>query len=269
VGREGAPLGRVAETEHARFIGLADLGRALAAGRTATPAEEAQAVIDSAATLLEQEGFSFREVARTWFYLRDILDWYGPFNAARNAAFRGLGLLGANSDGIPASTGIEGRNLRAGAWCTLDLVAARPRAGGHFEMKPIQGGLQNDPTGYGAAFARGVSLTLAAERLVFVSGTASIDAQGATVHVGDFEAQLRHTVDAVQAILANAGTRLGDVCQATAFLKNPDDAAAYARLAERSGLAGIPVIAAVADICRPELLFELEATALVTLPASA
>jgi len=51
---------------------------------------------------------------------------------------------------------------------------------------------------------------------------------------------------------------------ATAFVKHPRDAGAYARLAEGAGLPVAPV-AMVADVCRPELLFELDATAVVPL----
>jgi len=265
VKEKGVALGRVVETRAARLVALADVGRR-AQGRLASgPAEETSATIEAAIDVLEREGFSFRDVARTWFYLRDILDWYGPFNAVRNAAFQRLGLFGQNGNGaIPASTGIEGRNAR-GAWCTLDLVAARPREGARFDMKRLHSGRQNEATEYGSAFARGMSVTLGDARYVFVSGTAAIDDHGRTVHVGDFEAQLEHTLDAVEAVLEAGGARLGDVRQATSFLKNPCDGRAYERVAGRRGLDAVPVLATVADVCREDLLFEIDATAVVSL----
>jgi enamine deaminase RidA (YjgF/YER057c/UK114 family) len=215
--------------------------------------------------LLEQEGYSFRDVARTWFYLRDILDWYGPFNAVRNAAFRKLGLMGRNGDGaIPASTGIEGRNARGG-WCTLDLIAAQGRPGTPFEMQRLHNREQNEATEYGSAFARGMAVTLGNCRYFFVSGTASIDDHGSTVHVGDFEAQTRHTLTAVSALLEGAGAALPDVRQATAFLKNPLDLRSFERIADRAGLSGVPMVTTVADVCRDDLLFEIDATAVVPL----
>jgi enamine deaminase RidA (YjgF/YER057c/UK114 family) len=215
--------------------------------------------------LLDGEGYSFRDVARTWFFLRDILDWYGPFNAVRNAAFQRLGLTGSNGRGaIPASTGIEGRNARGG-WCTLDLIAARPRPGERFEMERLHNRKQPEATEYGSAFARGVALTLGNCRYYFVSGTASIDDQGATVHVGDFEAQTLHTLTAVSALLEDAGASLPDVRQATAFLKNPCDERAFERIADRVGLSGVPMVTTVADVCRDDLLFEIDATAVVPL----
>ncbi len=80
--------GRVVEGRHARFLGLADVGRRLPDARGARPADEALAVLEAALALLEGEGFSFHDVVRTWFYLRDILGWYGSFNARSQRLLR-------------------------------------------------------------------------------------------------------------------------------------------------------------------------------------
>jgi enamine deaminase RidA (YjgF/YER057c/UK114 family) len=258
-------FGRLVEGRSARVLGLSDVGRRASGRLAAGPTEEAGATIHSAVTLLEKEGYSFRDVARTWFYLRDILDWYGPFNAVRNEAFHKLGLMGRNGDGaIPASTGIEGRNARGG-WCTLDLIAAQGQPGGRFDMERLHNREQNEATEYGSAFARGMAVTLGDCRYFFVSGTASIDDHGATVHVGDFEAQTLHTLTAISALLEGAGAALPDVRQATAFLKNPLDLRSFERIADRAGLSGVPMVTTVADVCRDDLLFELDATAVVPL----
>lgn len=259
----GRAAGRLIETPSARLLGLADVGRRVSGRLSAGPVEETGATIEAAAELLGREGYSFGDVARTWFYLRDILDWYGPFNAVRNTAFRRMGLMGVKGDGsIPASTGIEGRNLRGG-WCTLDLIAARPQAGARFTMERLHTDEQNEATEYGSAFARGIALTLGEWRYCFVSGTASIDDHGATVHTGDFEAQTDHTLRAVAAVLEAAGAELPDVRQATAFLKNPCDRKALDRIGARTGLSQVPVVTTVADVCRDDLLFEIDATAIV------
>ncbi len=257
------PLGRVVEGESVRFLGLADVGRSVPAGLATGPAEDTAAAIDAARTLLEREGFTFRDVARTWFYLREILDWYGRFNDVRNAAFRGLGLLGPRGDGeLPASTGIEGRNARGG-WCTLDLIALQSRGGAPLAARRLSSQKQNEATEYGSAFARALELVHGDARYVFVSGTASIDERGATVNRGDFEAQALRALEVVEALLAGAGARLADVAQATAFLKRPDDARALERVLARAGLQQAPIVTTVADVCRDDLLFEIDATAVV------
>ncbi len=253
-------LGRVVEGEHARLLGLADVGRRSAGRPAAGPAEEAAAAMETAEGLLSRAGFSFRDVARTWFYLRDILGWYDRFNAVRHAAFLHAGLMGTGADGrLPASTGIGGRGPRGG-WCTLDLLAVQTTGGAHERMERLHGGLQNEATEYGSDFSRAVRVSLGGARCIFVSGTAAIGGQGSSVHAGDFEAQVLHTLEAVGALLEEAGARLSDVAQATAFLKNPADGPALERVLERAGLAGLPVVPVVADVCRDELLFELDAT---------
>jgi enamine deaminase RidA (YjgF/YER057c/UK114 family) len=257
--------GREVQSPVARVLGLSDVGRR-ASGRLAPgPAEDAAAAIDAAEDLLAREGFSFRDVARTWFYLRDILDWYGPFNAVRSAAFRRMGLVGTNGDGqIPASTGIEGRNHRGG-WCALDLLALRPAGGGRAEMRRLHNRKQNEATEYGSAFARAMEVVLGDARYLFVSGTASIDDHGRTAHAGDFETQARYTLEAVEALLDGAGASLADVGQATAFLARPSDGPSFERIVERSGLRDAPLVTTVADVCRDDLLFELDATAVLPL----
>ncbi len=44
-----------------------------------------------------------------------------------------------------------------------------------------------------AAFSRGTKVELDSVILLFISGTASVDAQGKTAHAGDFCGQIKHT----------------------------------------------------------------------------
>jgi enamine deaminase RidA (YjgF/YER057c/UK114 family) len=132
-------------------------------------------------------------------------------------------------------------------------------------MRRLHNRRQNEATEYGSAFARAIEVGIGDARYVFVSGTASIDDQGRTVHAGDFETQARYTLEAVQALLEGAGASLADVGQATAFLANPADGRALERIVARSGLRDVPLVTTVADVCRQDLLFEIDATAVVPL----
>jgi enamine deaminase RidA (YjgF/YER057c/UK114 family) len=258
-----ARYGRIASAQGVSWIGLSDVSRRGANRRMMGAPEETGVALHAVADLLAAEGFSFHDVMRTWFYLRDILDWYGAFNATRNALFHRLGLMGERASGsLPASTGIAGRSPR-GAWCTLDALAVRPHDGVAVEQKRLYNRLQNEATEYGSSFSRGVALTVGPWRYVFVSGTASIDERGASVHIGDFPAQVRRTLDTVAALLKSAGAAPQDVCQGTAFVKNARDVEPYERLLSGTAFAGRPLITTVADVCRDDLLYELDAVAVL------
>jgi enamine deaminase RidA (YjgF/YER057c/UK114 family) len=263
--RDGQVCGRMIRTEGGELFAMSDVGR-LTRDRGLDGAADTRQVLCTAEGLLAEQGWAFRDVTRTWFYLRDILDWYGPFNRVRNEEFRRMGLLSGPSRGlIPASTGIEGRNPRGG-WCTLDFLAARPAPGaGPFEIRRLSNARQSEATEYGSAFARGASLALGGARYVFVSGTASIDDHGSSVHPDDFESQMRLTLETVETLLEGAGATLEHVVQATAFVKDARDRRAFEALSSDSGLASVPPVSMLADVCRDELLFELDATAVVPL----
>ena len=88
-------------------------------------AAQAQRMITRAERILREQGLTFRNVIRTWFYLSQILDWYGEFNKARNALYDTYGILPTSRNDrllLPASTGIAG-DTPQGAAGTLDLIA--------------------------------------------------------------------------------------------------------------------------------------------------
>lgn len=262
--RDGLVLGRQVDGRDARFLGLSDVGRLARGASVASAADEVRAVFEVTERLLEERGWSFKDVQRTWFYLEDILAWYQDFNRVRNDVFERMGLFsgGAGASSIPASTGIWGRNLRGGR-LALDLLAAQPLPGRPFGVRRLSHSKQNEATEYGSAFARGLELSLGSSRIVFVSGTASIDDHGRSVHEGDFVAQTEHTLEAVRTLLAAAGARMSDVCQSTAFLKRKGDYDAFVATAARHALSADSIVCTVADVCRDELLFELDATAVL------
>jgi enamine deaminase RidA (YjgF/YER057c/UK114 family) len=95
--------------------------------------------------------------------------------------------------------------------------------------------------------------------LIQVSGTAAIDEAGVSLYPGDVRAQIECTFDKIEALIGQEGAGLEDICSATAFVKRPQDALHFWEIAGNRGLKDFPGICAVADICRDELLFELDA----------
>ena len=226
---------------------------------------EAQAVrlFARASSCLMREGLSFQQVARTWIFLADIGRDYNALNRARRAFFEASDVRPA-----PASTGIAGRPAAAGRLAALDLVAfdgLQPEA-----MRPLSAPTMNEAPSYGSDFSRGFEVRLADRRLLFVSGTASIDAHGEALHPGDARAQADRMVRNVERLLDAAGSGFSQLTHAVTYVKRSAEAAAVAAACAAAGLpADLPHVLCVAEVCRPEWLCEMEAYGVAPLPAAA
>jgi enamine deaminase RidA (YjgF/YER057c/UK114 family) len=118
---------------------------------------------------------------------------------------------------------------------------------------------QQDAFKYGSAFSRGALLEGPDISLIQVSGTAAIDTQGQSLYPGDVRAQIDCTFDKIAALLEPEGAALADIVAASVFIKRPEDALAYQERAAARGLSNLPAVIMVADICRDDLLFEIDA----------
>jgi enamine deaminase RidA (YjgF/YER057c/UK114 family) len=225
------------------------------------PKAQLQRIFERTEALLAGEGFEFGQVARTWFYVADLLDWYDLFNHVRNERYTALGLVGAGTPNLlPASTAIGARNAR-GAAAILDLVATRGPGGRVAETMSNAG--QPEARSYGSAFSRAAMVRERGVALIQLSGTAAIGKGGESLHADDVAAQITCTLQNIQGLLATRGAALGDIAAATAFVKRPDDVPTFYRIANAFGMAHRPCVVVVADVCRPELLFELDAELIV------
>jgi enamine deaminase RidA (YjgF/YER057c/UK114 family) len=127
----------------------------------------------------------------------------------------------------------------------------------------------NEAIDYGSAFSRGLRLEFGNISVLLISGTASIDDQGRTVHIGDFRAQLRRTFTNIAALLEAEGATWKHVVRTTCYLRdierdykafNEERTAFYGE----QGLEPFPASTAVqAILCRPDLLVEIEAIAVL------
>ena len=90
----------------------------------------------------------------------------------------------------------------------------------------------NEAYAYGSAFSRGMRIDLSGLTILLISGTASINDEGKTVHVGDLRAQTRRTFDNITALLASEGATWHDIVRTTCYLR---DIERDYRLSTRSG----------------------------------
>lgn len=252
----GKLYGRVAFVDDRRHIALSGLADPAASDGCAA-ADQARAMFDLAEFALALAGTDMLAVARTWLWLGNILDWYGDFNRVRTRFYTECGLLDGHPQNrkLPASTGIGTRPAGTSA-CALDLLAV---AGGENPIRyALAGGNQNSPFNYGSAFSRAACAPGIAGQTVFISGTAAIDADGHTRHPGDPDGQIAMTIDNVRAVLRLMSCTDADVVHAIVYCKTPEVEQIF-----RSGRHPLPWphLTAIADVCRPDLLFEIEAAA--------
>jgi enamine deaminase RidA (YjgF/YER057c/UK114 family) len=234
-------------------------------------------------SLLEGVGLRFDQVLRTWLYLGGIVEPEGPtqrykeLNRARADYYQDILFLAEYQRGplrgptFPASTGIgaTGRELHASI---LALASNRSDVIARSVENPRQTSAYDYARSYSPQsprFSRAMALSCGPDCLIFVSGTASIT-QSESRHHGDAVAQTHETLDNVEALISEAnlarhdlpgfGTSLAGLGVVRVYVKRPDD---YARVKEACTLRlhGAPITYTIADVCRPELLVEIEGIA--------
>jgi enamine deaminase RidA (YjgF/YER057c/UK114 family) len=246
------PIGRVfddGQTRHCLLSGLKP------ANLSASKRAQYQEVVRNLERALRKADMSITDVVRTWFLLNDIHSWYGEFNNARTEFLKGrrLGLL-------PASTGIGSQNparaaILAGAWAMQPAKSV-------ISITETPSPLQCSSMEYGSAFSRAVLVDTPSCRRLLISGTASIGPDGRSAHVADLRKQIALTIKVARAILISCKFDFHDVTRATAYLKSVHGAPVLDEWQREHDLDFFPLVVAQADICRPELLFELELDAI-------
>lgn len=126
----------------------------------------------------------------------------------------------------------------------------------------------NEPREYNKSFSRGLWLDLGEYILIEISGTASIDRNGKTYKPGDFNAQVKRTFDNITALLKSVKATWHDVVKTRCYLKDMryyEEFNKYRNWFYRK-LKLNPFPASVGievNLCRPDLLVEIEATAII------
>jgi chorismate lyase / 3-hydroxybenzoate synthase len=215
--------------------------------------------------LLDREGYP--HLWRAWNYLAEInretdgLERYRQFNIGRHDAFVASGRLAQGN--VPAACALG----TASGPLTIAFMAGR-KAPIPLE-NPRQVSAYNYPAAYGPrspTFSRAAFAHLPGQELLFISGTASIVGHQ-TTHIGDVGGQTRETVANIAALLESANRQalsmpyaLGELSYRT-YIRHAND---YPRVREILGhlIGPAAAIAYVhADICRADLLIEIEAMA--------
>jgi enamine deaminase RidA (YjgF/YER057c/UK114 family) len=253
---DGRVVGSVFEDGGARHCLLGGLGPTDPTQRRATQAHQ---TFEHLETALAQAGFTLADVARTWFFNDDILAWYDDFNRVRTAHYAKTLF---RSGSLPASTGVAGGNP-AGAAGVMGAWAVQPLEGAT-RVEEVASPLQCPAPAYGSSFSRAIEIASGGRRRLLISGTASIAPGGETLWPGDPRKQIELTMEVIAAILRSREMEFGDVTRATAYFKHQADTALFSKWLQVRELQSMPYVPVHCDICRDDLLFELELDACCT-----
>ncbi|MHC4132105.1 MAG: RidA family protein [Planctomycetota bacterium] len=250
---DGQIIGNTFEDDDAHYCFLGDLRPT---DTTKSNTEQALTTFKKIEKALELADMDFSHVIRTWMYLDNLLSWYDEFNEVRNNFFKDSGV---SNKSIPASTGIGVANPDGAALVT-DVLALKPK-NENIKAFAVPSPLQCPAVDYKSSFSRATEVVLSDHRRLYISGTASIDPEGATVYVGDVKKQITLTMKVVQAILQSRNMNWGDVSRAIAYFKDMEDSSLLEQYCRGNDLPHMPIAVAHGDICRDDLLFEIEVDA--------
>lgn len=246
--------------------------------------EDAMNAFQQIGSLLGSVHVRWDQVIRTWLYLGGIVADEGPtqrykeLNRARTDYYREIRFLTdrlppdfRQERVFPASTGIgtEGRGIMMSA---IALVTQRD----DIRAVPLENPRQTPAFDYADCyspaspkFSRAMALSCGNYATIFVSGTASIT-DSETRHIGDAAAQTHETLDNIAALISEdnlghhglpgLGTSLDGLGLVRVYIKRPADYE-RTRAACEQRLGEVPTIYALGDVCRPELLVEIEGIA--------
>jgi len=208
-----------------------------------------------------------RHLIRVWNYLPDINgesdgeERYRHFNAARQHAFQNAGRSTVGT--VPAACAL---GSPAGSPISIYFLASRrpptmienPRQTSAYFYPPKFGA-------YSPTFSRACLLKGSAGTNLFVSGTASIVGYE-TLHSGDVSAQTRETLTNIDALLDEANRIVGSAhysledLKFKVYVRRASDLAATMRVLSAALDQSTTIVYLQADVCREDLLVEIEAT---------
>lgn len=215
--------------------------------------------------VMRLEGFPMNKIIRQWNYIEEITSFDGDdqhyqlFNNARSDYYAQT----VWDNGYPAATGI-GANLGG---VLIDVDAAVFFRPGCFATS-IDNKLQVAAHAYSdqvleaakrkkttPKFERAKSMTFDDRRVVYISGTAAIRGEESLIGVG-LERQLHITMENIAELIGDAQLKMLRV-----YLKNKSDYKEAEMLMDAYKL-NIPISYMWADVCRDELLIEIEGVAI-------
>lgn len=253
---------------------------AMSTGKFDNKFESADNSFQKLKSVLNSSEMNFDSIVRQWNYVGGILEsssvrgsilqHYQVFNEVRNSYYTQY----RKSSNFPAATGIGMNSVQVG----IDCFAIGKRS--NIQIIPISNPNQEDSYHYGQdvlvgdptiqkqppQFERAILLKSGTTSMLIISGTASIVGQE-TIGIGDVELQTKITINNIE-ILASQ-TNLETHCSNLAeypdkysylrvYVRKRSDISVVKRICKEH-FGNVPTSFVQADICRDDLLLEIEA----------
>lgn len=225
---------------------------------------QSEEIFQIIAKLLKTENFPVKSIVRQWNYIENIIKFdaedqhYQMFNNARSSFYD----QEIWSEGYPAATGIGtvcggvSVDLDAVVFikpsCCIKAIDNKLQIAAHvYSEKVLEAACLKKST---PKFERAKSLHFTNGRLIYISGTAAIRGEK-SIENGNLEAQIRVTMENIAQLIQGGQLKLIRV-----YLKDKSSYTQAQSLLNDYNL-GIPIAYLQADVCRDELLVEIEGIA--------
>lgn len=234
---------------------------------------------------LEAGGLDLNCLVRTWLYIPEIttieegIERYQWVNRIRGVVFSNctFGRFCLEGSSIktcyPASTGIGTFGTRF----VLEGIGWKPE-NDRLGILPLENPRQTSPIEYGnkygkcpPMFSRAIGVVSKKDVMVFVSGTASVT-NSETVHSDSAEKQTIETLRNIDTLIGarnfrenGLSIRDGGICSLAyvlVYVKTPHDFETVRDICEKT-LPALPIVYVHADLCRENLLVEIEGVAFI------
>lgn len=193
------------------------------------------------------------QIFRTWFFIDAIGDNYRSLNAIRDSTFDAWALRR-----YPASTGVGARMAGPAAIASAFWAYDRIDAGA---FSCLSSRKQCEAYAYGPRFARASMVALDDVLLLSISGTSAIDRDGRSCYAEDVRKHIELALECAHDLLERSGLSWKEVASAYVYCKDERVLDELIAIHGEQRL-DLPYIYNLCDICRPDLLFEIECIAL-------
>jgi enamine deaminase RidA (YjgF/YER057c/UK114 family) len=212
---------------------------------------ELERVYNKVGQIIKQYGFSINDIYRTFFYLKNLLDDYETFNQCRDSFFR---KKYSNKHFFPSSTCIQGHSIYNDS-VIIDVFAKKIFSSSI--LNEIYTSKQCSAIEYNKLFSRGVLIKENKNIRAFISGTASINNYGETEFLDNSYKQIEYTLECVNELLKNVNLNFNDVSIAQIYIKRKEDYNIFLEVKDLRKV-NFPFVCMIADVCRDDLLFEID-----------